>query len=406
MKIFSFVSTLLLTTTCLAADNNGKSASSDEQVQPPPAIHMGYAITIGLTLGESKDVVIKDPSDEKNISLLISTKKLKEAIMVKIKWKGEDQISDPLATLFNRQCLLDSLDETSQTGIKFRHFQLMFRECASVPEAKYAVDVAILKWLSEEIQNGKSNANRMLDVEPPILGSICALGLDPHFGKQYTNDIVTVLTQVQQLIVRDYTSQWFLLGVYFPTLLMVIKLFADGPVRNLAMEIANKMYIADIQGAGPIFNFCLGSDHAFVKSVEPPLFNEEEQARRKALLDLQDSFNRKMHSLAILPSLDPTSHFIFTFDSPCLTANVTTAGAVEWESKQASLKDFISLPNQRSVKEGQKTQLLIIFQMKPPANLCMKITSCASLNTFFELMEKPLMKQMILSYGMTILETN
>ena len=413
MKFSSFASTLLLTTACLAADDTGKIVSSDEQVQPFDI--QTCAIAIGLALGASKDFVIKDLSDEKNISLLVSTNKLEEAIMVNSKWKGEDRISDPLATLFNRQCLLhslnnrqrflDTLEVTPRTEIIFRHFQLIFMECASVPEAKYAVDVAILNWLSEEIQNGKSDATRMVEVEPLILGSICALGLDQHYGKQFTNAILAVLTQVQQLIVRDCNSQCFPLEIYFPTIFMVVKLFDDGPIRNKAMEIATARYKADIQEAVPIFNFCFGGDHPFVKSIETTLLDEEEQARRKSLLDLQDAFARKVHSLAIMPSLNPIGYFMFTTECPCLRADIITGGTVEWESRQVFILEAIDLHNKRSVMGGE-TQLLIIFQMKPPANLCMEITSCASMSIFYELLEKPLMKQMILSYGMTILETN
>ena len=101
--------------------------------------------------------------------------------------------------------------------------------------------------------------------------------------------------------------------------------------------------------------------------------------------------------------MNPFEYFLTSTDFLLLIANITE-GTVEWESSQASVKPVFLL-NEPYAKNNN-IQLLIVFQLRPPASLCMEITPCTSLTTFYKLLEEPLMKQMILSYGMTILETN
>ena len=75
--------------------------------------------------------------------------------------------------------------------------------------------------------------------------------------------------------------------------------------------------------------------------------------------------------------------------------------------KVAKLKGkYYGSKNQRPGKQLVKRQLFVICQIDPPADLWKEFVSCACLTKFYELLERPLMKQMILSYKMTILETN
>ena len=387
----------LLATACLAADNSSTSAPNNKQ--PQPLGIRGYAIAIGNALGTSTEMVIKKTFDEKRFSLFVSTKELEQVVLRNKESKEDFRPFNPFAELFNGKCLLENLS-VSQTVMNIKQTQSLFLKCSRIPEAKTAIDVAILKWLSGGIKDVKSSAGGgMLYVEPDILDSLCALSLDPDDKTfNFTKDIQTVLTQVQELIAREWFTPMNMENT-LPTMLTVMKIFDEGSNRTMAKEITSTFLNEDFQRTGPIFMLTFGVDDELIKSSETPLV-----ARWSEQLDVQSALKRKVHSLAILPFLNPASYFIIAFDSPCLKADISTEGTLGWESKEASRKDRIDVDNRRNVKlDG--TQLLIIFKIDPPAYLCEEITSCASLTIFYELLEKRSMKQMILSYGMTILET-
>ena len=395
-----FSTVFLLATTCLAADNSSMSAPNAKQLQPSGI--RATVIDIGFELGTSTELVIKKTSDKKKLSLLVSAKKLEEVVMLKWNDKEDSRGFDPFAELFNCNCLLEKLSE-APTMMSFQQTQFLFIECSRIPEAKIAIDVAVLKWLSGGIQDVKSNdSNQKVDVEPDILSPLCALSLDPDDKSfNYTRDILIVLTQVQELIAHD--SLWFLLGDkkgILLSLLTVMKLFDEGPIWTKAREITTTLVKEDYQKLGPILELTMGSDDALEESIE---LDVKKGADWNAKLGVQSALKRKVHSLAFLPCLNPADFFILTFGTFSLKADISTGGALEWESTQASKKEMIALCNQRKV--NSQMQLLIMSKMEPPASLFEEITSCASLSKFYELLKKPAIKQMILSYGVTILET-
>ena len=393
MNFLTFTSTVcLLATTCSAADNSGESF-----------LLRSKAVIIGCGLGKNKNVLIAN-TDENNISLSVSPKDLKQCIVLSTSDGNLDNIFAKLfAELFDPQCILEKLS-VPQTMINFKQTQSLFLECALVPEAKFAVDVAILTWLSEYVQRDKPNKSSIVSIEPALLGSFCSLIFDSSDALKFQYGILSVLTEIQELIARDLNTsrRSSLLNAVLPSLLMMIKLLDDGLVRNKAMEMASKLYQEDSKRTGPICILCLGREHAFVQSI---MKDEEIPAPWNAQLNLQRTNNRKVHSLFILPSLKPTRYFMDINHSPVLTATITNAtpGALVWE--KFSITQVFFLSNEK-FKERSKVLLLIAFQIKPPASLCTKFASCTSLITFYELLEKPLMKQMILSYGMTIFETD
>ena len=130
-----------------------------------------------------------------------------------------------------------------------------------------------------------------------------------------------------------------------------------------------------------------------------------DQASWNDQLELQLTFNRKLHSLVKLPCLDSNDNFMMICYSQVLKASITTNDSLEWESSQAQ-GQILWLENQRPEKQLVKRQLFVICQINPPADLWKEFVSCACLAKLHELLERPLMKQMILSYKMTILETD
>ena len=395
MKFFTLS---FLVTACFASDNSSKSAPN-AYLLPPLGIRE-YAISIGFFLGTSTEILIKDTSDGERISLFVPAKYLERVVVLNGRLEKEFRVFNRFAELFNCECLLEKL--VSKTFLTFKQMQSLFLECSRIPEAKIAIDVAILKWLSIEIQEAKSDAgNGRVNVDPSILGSLCALSLDADDKTyKFTKDILLVLTQVQELIVRELLP----LKNILPTLLTVMKLFDDGPIHTKAKEIITTFFNEDYQKVCPILVLTLGKDHALVKSIEATMEDEKKRARCDAELDGQLALKRKVHSLAIMPFLDPNGFSILAVDALYLKADIGTEGTLEWERTQASSKEIIGLSIRPDVIN--QTCLFIIFMIEPPADVCMEITSCASLEKFYELLEKPKMKQMILSYGVTILESD
>ena len=334
MKFFAIAS-ILLAPTCFASDSSSMSMLSSKQFSSSGI--RGYAIAIGLSLGTSSEMVIKDASNNQSVSLLVCTKKLKDFVLAT---RGCEEVQDfnPIAELFDCNCLLEKLRGTWHSGINLFHAQSLFLECARIPEAKITIDVAILKWLSGVIQEAKFNAHLLVDVRPSILSSICALSWDPDDKLfNFTKDILTVLAHVLRLITMagDLTSKRLLIDSVLPTLLTVIKLTDDGPIRNLAMLIATTFYNEDYKRTGPIILFCLGRDHIFVKSIDTKFVGEVDQASWNDQLELQLTFNRKLHSLVKLPCLDSNDNFMLICYSQVLKASITTNDSLEWESSQA-----------------------------------------------------------------------
>lgn len=102
--------------------------------------------------------------------------------MYHLEWNEDTRGFNPFADLFDRKCLSDKLS-ARQNGMKFEETQSLMLQCASIPVAKVTVDVAILTWLSEEIRSEASSTKRMVDVDAAMLGSVCAIGLDPANAK-------------------------------------------------------------------------------------------------------------------------------------------------------------------------------------------------------------------------------
>ena len=403
MNFLPSLSVSLLAVTCLAADNSSRRAPNnfhDKFNTPVPqnVELVDRAFALGLALGESSDLIIADTPIANTISLSVSPKRLKEFILANSECKREGQTYNPFNGLFDEKCLLRTLG-LNNANMNFEHFQRVFSHCMLSIEAKVSVDVAMLKWLVGEIKRETKDycivdmePNILVNIESCIVGPVCSLSFYPQLIERCSEDILTVLNEVENLITSGYFSKDYLLGNFFSIVVFIVSnlLVVDCPIQWKTGLLNFELLQLGCPEYKSACVLVLASAQALTRLVA----DEEEQ---------QLSSTPKLHSLTNLPSVDPNRPFIKIMGT-YLKATITK-GILNWESNKASQYNVINIPDKEHPEPRQR-RLFIIFKINPPSFLCIKISSCQSLAKFYVLLETQEMKRLILTFGMTILETS
>lgn len=114
--------------------------------------------------------------------------------LLKLKPEGDpngSKMSDKLAKYF------ETFDITN--GPTFGELRCVFAKHAKCAEAMVLVDVTILRWLVQVIQNNKEGP--LILLESPVVQAMCALVID---GDYCTSDVSTVLNEVERYVNSDF----------------------------------------------------------------------------------------------------------------------------------------------------------------------------------------------------------
>ena len=193
--------------------------------------------------------------------------------------------------------------------------------------------------------------------------------------------------------------------VFTPSLLTLVKILDDGPVRRKVEEIVTTMHPM-VEQAYVDCRMFLGDEHPIVKQIK----KEMENGRRSSdtSLNLQCQCDRKMYAMSFIGcthSYDPLACFIDIDEHYHVSAIIKADKTLCWEGSNPKLGKSIRFTNKPS-GHSRQTRLFIISQLPAPATFWELVASCTSLEMFEEILKEPSVRIMILAYEMTILESS
>lgn len=265
------------------------------------------------------------------------------------------------------------------------------------------MDVAILQWSAEAIH---SNPADVLQIDQVSLQFVCALSMNPLIGKPLMDDIQTVVEQTRPWAIESNFSLSFR-GAQLSHLLTTIKLLdADSSIRLELETIAAKMY-AKGENACAESRLILGPSHPFVLTMEKSV-SKEKLGLCEAQMQSQFMCGRKLHSLGgpdSIISFELDQYFITRHSPTHLLRAIIKEGEFEWKEKVPTAASDMYFDNKPS-KDPKDFHLFIVSRLRPPPAFCEEVTSCTSLKDFLKLLKDSTIRQMILTYGITILESS
>ena len=422
----NFSSLALFAAICLAADNSSKLACKSVPVMSQSALNvhtntsglqtlimnqhpeqiipylmscknfseeLAMAFAIGLDLGKHTEILskLRGYSQKNTRYVIIITDELRKILLDKINW-----MSDPFEKLFDSTCLHKALN-LNKGSLEFPEFQSVFAKCAVNAEAMIAVNVAILKWFVFEVH---SKPDEVLHVAPSLLQSVSALSMNPLISKFLMDDTQIVIEQAKLWTDADYyfSSTY---EVYFSSLLTLLKfLDDDNPIRSDIETIAAIMYVNGEKTCVES-RLTLGANHPFVLSMEKDA-SKEKLALCDTQMQTQIKCRRKLHSLGYGWNLffDRDKMFLGKNKLPHLLWAIVKEDDLEWEMNDPLLADINYFEN------SDQSRLFILSMLRPPSTFCESVTSCTSLKDFQKLLQRSAIRRMILTYGITILESS
>ena len=318
----------------------------------------------------------------------IAMKALQSAITANLEWKDGNKAYNPFAELFNIEKFKNLVGVEKPEDVR-----CLVADLARNAAAMIAIDVAILKWLVHAITTKPVGSSYVLKIKEAIFMPLIALSMHPSIGAYCKDDILTVLTEVQCGISIN-------LGLIYPNLITLFKLLDDGLVRKKVEEIIT----VSCPTTEEIFlttRLLLGDDHPLVKAREDKL-SEGERLSYDVLFRLQIECQRKVYSIGYTFIFSFRARFAFILIPQCtkLSAKIEADSTLTWERPTS---DFgrIEIFNR---PESSPLYLLIFSQVPAPAIFWQTIASCTSLPRFQKVISRLAMRQMILTYGITIME--
>ena len=380
---------------------------------------LAIAFALGLALGKQYDQSNTSTKAEcemielKNVGTgpdegkrtIARIKNLSKAVSANMEWKDGSQTYNPISELFNIE-KIESVGDDSNYLVVVRH---LLAYCAKKAIAMVAIDVAILKWMAHAIKI-KPHDCPMIEISESIFMPLCALSMIPQIGEHCTDDILAVLSEVQKYADPEIHSS-FDMDHYNPTLFTLYNLLDDGPIRK-KVEVIVEMVCHYSTKSYLSARMLLGDDHSILRATERN-FSEEERSLRENLYNCQVDCHRKVYSIGnrcingyANSILYPHNNgFIQIYMNTTLSAIIGQDDTLKWEGTTPTLGKEIYFFNDPS---PHPKRLFIINQSLAPAPLqfWQDITSCTSITKFREIMEKPAIRQIVLTYGLTILESS
>ena len=332
------------------------------------------------------------------VNLIMGT--LNKAISANLEWKEKDKIYNPFSELFDIQSVQKAKMYLSY--ITLENVRRVFVKYAKNATAVIAIDVAILKWLLHAI-NAKPKDYHIVGVEGPIIMPICALSMHPKIGEYLTNDILTVLTQMEYYTDTEcsyYKNVDFLTS----SLITVVKMLEDGPIRTKVVEMVAKMYPV-VKRSYLDCRMLLGSEHSIVKHMEERI--EDEVISNSSSILQQLKCDKKLHtmSFSFFDIISQNLSFSSVWEHRYLIATIETDSTLIWEETTPKFEWEVSFIN-KSDSHPRQMRLFIFSQLPVPDNFWKIATSCSSLPMFEEILKTPIVKRMIITYGISIFESS
>ena len=418
MNFLAFTLSLLVTC-CLVAESNVKSPL-DPDLEPIKEVEslqtiivkrypektlkhlvsikgwekdLAWAFSLGLALGKQQKIAHVQANKIDYIKVKISTKDLIDQIS---NWKcaKEDQTSfNSISELFDVSALLQMLHESDENEVTFLKCQILFSNCSLHLNSMIALDLAILQWLVHAIKAKPQDS--VIGILPSTMLPICALSMHPQIGQHCTNEVHLVLSQFGKWIFSDNCGIWY--NSAFATLLAILKVHdEDSKVWQKASEIAARMY-PKIGNSCRKSRVILGSNHVFVRSMEERFLTPEKLKVCIANVSSQLQYDRKVHSAKD----DPFTRIA----SPTFMIAKIEGNTLEWEGVSPRFRWYIKFSDQPGT-EPKKTRLFICCRFSPPVSFWAKVTSWTNMEEFYKILKTSIMRRMILTYGMTILESS
>ena len=371
------------------------------------------AFAIGLAIGKHTETAtkIKLFRDNTITTLGVSTKELRKILKENENWKWDTLSYNPFEKLINLESFLESAYFYSENMELVGHRGLL-AEHAQSAETMIAVDVAILQWFAHQIQ---ANPNKVIEVDHYMLLPICALSLDPLISKFLMDDIQIVVDHARHWTNANYYSirseevqlSLFVAEINFSALLTLIKLLdEDSPIRLKLETITAGMYTAEVNACAES-RLILGPNHPLVLSMEKNASIGKLQLCNTQM-QLQLSCGRKVHSFCGDDSIlifDPHRDFLIKNKRIYLLTAEVEKDNLNWEMKEPMVARLIYFENKPG-KDPAQNRLFIISKLRPPAAFCEIVLSFKSLLEFRVLLGVSKMRRMILTYGITILESS
>ena len=430
MKFLSLSLSLVALPMCLAADNSSKLTGKSVLVMPqrasdactnscdlqtlimnqhpekiPPFLQscksfseeLAKAFAIGLYLGKHPEIfcMSRDSSQKKTRTLLVSSDELMNVISDKTNWE-----SNPFEKLFDLECL-NSAPSLKKPNLEFSEFRSMFAECALNAEAMIAVDVAILKWFAQEIHMIPDD---VLEIDQFLLQSVVALSMDPQIGKFLMEDILNVVEQIKHWSNQEYYSS-FWGRVYFSSLLTLLKFLDDDSlIRSNIVAVTAKMYVNG-EATCAESRLILGPNHPFVVSMEKDA-SKEKLDKCDAQLQIQANCDRKLHSLCdgSSPNFKVDCLFLSKSNPSYVLSAIIEKDGLKWNGTDFTAFRYILFDNHPP--EHKQNSLFMLGKVRPPAIFSQRVVSSTSLREMYLILEESEMKRLILTYGITILESS
>ena len=374
---------------------------------------LAMAFAVGLAMGKHPEIAGKHNfyRDKATTKLAVNTNELKKVVSENDNWKWDTLSYNPFDKLINLESFFESAYFYSENMELVGHRGLL-AEHAQSAETMIAVDVAILQWFAHQIQ---ANANNVIEVDHYTLLPICALSLYPLISKFLMDDIQIVVDHARHWTSAGYYSTRsdegqlspFVSEINFSALLTLIKLLdEDSPIRLKLETIAAKMYTADVKTCAES-RLILGPNHPLVLSMEKST-PKEKLDLCNSQMQLQFKCGRKVHSFCGDDSIfifDPHGDFLTKNKLSYLLRAKIEKDNLEWEMKKPMVARLIYFKNKPG-KDPAQNRLFIISKLRPPAAFCEIVLSFKSILEFRVLLGVSKMRQMILTYGITILESS
>lgn len=252
------------------------------------------------------------------------------------------------------------------------------------------MDIAILNWFDQEIQD--SFGNDPFLVEPSVVGPMCALSLYPQVEVYCTDSILRVVDSVS---IDSKNS-----NLYFVSFLNIIKQLDSGPIRTAIAKLAVKTY--KLFRKPTSLNVVLeckilyGVDHEFVKLLEESVPAEELRIVDASYGQIA-TFVPEIFSLSDFWRLDNFKpSFIIPFlDEQYLNSAILSEAKLKWENMEVNSTFFIQFSKQ-PLPETLRLFIFCRFQLQTSV-----WNEIKSYDNWEQLQQ--LMKRLSLTYGMTVI---
>ena len=395
----------------VSSSNSSSMADYHREIREAFALGEAYGEAIGAVLGKLKEAVVENVSLMKKIPS-VSLNELSDSL-----WALKSSFDRELNHLFNMKLLFRELDrimKVEAATLSFSELRYVFAKYARQPAAMVAVDVAILRWMNHLIRK----EDLPVLAEPSIVQAVCALSLYPQIEKQCSNDILRVLEQFPRAHSHGLLEQE--MPKYFPALINVMKMLDPCQVRKKVEEIAAFIYETGFEldprkdtkysFVGPLSRMLLEAGHGYVKSMEKSVSVEEIALWDDTLTSRLTSNNHKLHSLSCGGTDGYASNGFNlrishdNFIIHHLKASMTDESLI-WDNYRTRFAT-VQFKYSFNVENKWPMRLHVISQISLPAIIWDEVIACTRLEEMRELLKSLRMRQAVLTYGMTVLETS